>query len=256
MRMTGGAAAADFDNDGWVDLFVTRIDDTDILYRNLGNGTFQDVSISSGFTANKRTNGAAFADIDNDGDQDLYVTAMGESGFYLYVNDGVGGFTEQAAARGASVPQAGGACGQGVAFGDYDGDGFLDIATSVWGQPAANSGSQLLRNLGDANPGHFEDVTVASGINQHPGPVSLRFSPRFADMDNDGRQDLTYAADFLTSQLFWNDGDGTFTDGTTAAGVGTDRNGMGSTIADFDADGLVRGRDIGLDRVGWPITPW
>ena len=90
---TGGAAAADYDNDGWVDLFVTRLDGADVLYRNMGNGTFQNVSAASGFTAGLPTNGPAWGDIDNDGDKDLYVTSCGDTGagatrFYLYVNDG------------------------------------------------------------------------------------------------------------------------------------------------------------------------
>jgi len=236
-RMTGGATASDYDNDGWVDLFVTRIDDTDILYRNLGNGTFQDVSVSAGFTDVLPTNGAIFGDIDNDGDQDLYLTTTNGSRFYLYLNNGVGGFTEQAVPRGAAIPVTPGTKGQGVALGDYDLDGYLDVFTSDWGQTASNSASRLLHNLGSPNPGHFEDVTATSGLDQFPSNFSYRFSPRFADMDNDGLPDLTIASDFGTSQLFWNNGDGTFTDGTQAAGVGTDNNGMGSTIADFDADG-------------------
>src|SRR5690606_35301316 len=76
---SGGAAAGDYDGDGWVDLFVTRVDDTDILYRNLGGEgapTFQDVSDKAGLTINDQTNGAAWGDIDNDGDLDLYVTVL------------------------------------------------------------------------------------------------------------------------------------------------------------------------------------
>ena len=74
--MTGGAAAGDFDNDGWVDIFVTRLDAPDILYRNKGDGTFENVSTAAGFTANLPTNSPAWGDIDNDGDLDLYVTAI------------------------------------------------------------------------------------------------------------------------------------------------------------------------------------
>ena len=75
---TGGAAVGDVDGDGWDDLFITRFDAPDILYRNQGDGTFEDVTVASGLGSSLPTNGAAFADIDNDGDLDLYVTtAMG-----------------------------------------------------------------------------------------------------------------------------------------------------------------------------------
>ena len=237
-NLTGGAAVADVDGDGWVDLFVTRIDAPDILYRNKGDGTFEDISTAAGFTATLSTNGPAFADIDNDGDQDLYVTATNESRFYLYLNDGSGNFSEQAVARNAHVPVTGPAVGQSIGFGDYDRDGYLDAATGSWGTPYATSASRLLHNDGAANPGHFQDVTIGSGVDQFRHHTnSYRFSPRFADMDNDGLQDLVIAADSTTSQLFWNNGDGTFTDGTIAASVGTDNSGMGSAVADIDADG-------------------
>ena len=72
--MTGGAAAADFDGDGLVDLFFTRVDGPDVLYRNTGSG-FEDISAEAGFTQSLPTSGAAAGDIDNDGDLDLYVTA-------------------------------------------------------------------------------------------------------------------------------------------------------------------------------------
>ena len=244
--MTAGAAAGDYDGDGWIDLYVTRLDDTDILYRNLGDGTFADVSAAAGFTQVLDTNGAAFADIDNDGDLDLYVTGSLETRHFLYVNDGSGVFTEEAVARGADVDDAGLNHGQSVAFGDYDGDGWLDFHVCEWAANATQT--RLLRNLGAASPGHFVDVTVAAGVDTTsipglPGSV-FAFTSRFADLDDDGYLDLTIAGDFSTSRLFWNDGDGTFTDGTVAAGVGGDENGMGSAIGDLDGDG----------RLDWFVT--
>jgi hypothetical protein len=235
--MTGGAAAGDVDGDGLIDLFVTRLNATDILYRNKGDGTFEDVSLAAGLTLNRPTNGAAFGDIDNDGDLDLYVTTTAHNRFYLYINNGSGVFTEQAVARGAQMTNNLGAYGQSAAFGDYDRDGYLDLVTGDWGTHAAFGSARLLKNQGAANPGYFTDTSAASGTNVFPTETAFRFSPRFSDLNDDGLPDLTFAADFLTSQLFWNNGDGTFTDGTQAAGVGTDQNGMGSTIADFDGDG-------------------
>jgi hypothetical protein len=241
--MTGGAAAGDFDGDGLVDLFFTRIDAPDVLYHNTGTG-FVDVSATAGFTNTLPTNGVASGDIDNDGDLDLYVTANSHNRFYLYMNDGAGHFTEQAVSRGAEVQAAGSGTwrGMGVAMGDYDRDGYLDILTSDYNRPMSNNGSRLLRNLGATNPGHFEDVTHAAGLDVHRQALNVpntvyRFQPQFTDLDRDGHTDIVFSSDDRTSQLFWNNGNGTFTDGTTAAGVGTDKSGMGNVLGDYDGDG-------------------
>jgi hypothetical protein len=244
--MTGGVAAADFDGDGLVDLFFTRVDAPDVMYRNTGSG-FEDVSAASGFTAVLPTNGVAAGDVDNDGDVDLYVTGSESMRHYLYINDGAGHFMEDAPSRGADVRVFGGTTdrrGQGVALGDYDRDGYLDIMTSDHSRPTATSGSRLLHNLGAANPGHFADVTHAAGLDVYRTPLavtdppnSYRFQPQFTDLDRDGQTDIVFSADSRTSQLFWNNGDGTFTDGTVAAGVGTDKSGMGTALGDYDRDG-------------------
>lgn len=103
--MSGGVAAGDFDNDGWDDLYFTRLDASDVLYRNKGDGTFEDVTTAafgSNHLASSQSNGAAWGDIDNYGDLDMYVTSLFSNNYHLFVNDGNGSFTEQAAARGAS----------------------------------------------------------------------------------------------------------------------------------------------------------
>jgi hypothetical protein len=265
--MTGGAAAGDVDRDGWVDLFVTRLDQPGILFRNLGTGAgghlgFQDVTAQA-FPSPPiiRSNGAAFGDIDNDGDPDLYVTATKDSRYYLYVNDGNGAFTEEALPRGAAVDKPDIHFGNGIAFGDYNADGFLDVYTAEWRhEPCttnptfAPSNTRLLRNRGTQAPGYFEDVTEAAGVAiDHVAELfhgrtyegaAFGFAPRFSDLDGDGRVDLLLTSDFRTSRLFWNNGDGTFTDGTSAAGLGTDQNGMGSTVGDFNGDG----------RLDWFVT--
>ena len=265
-QMTGGACAGDFDGDGWVDLFVTRMDEAPILYRNRGQNTngahlgFEDVSAAA-FGPDVqvgRLNGAAAADVDGDGDLDLYVTGLWTAQFFLYINDGAGHFTEEAAARGAALMATSQFRGFSASFGDYDRDGDLDLFTAEWGHlgaavPGQSSHTRLLRNLGPAQPGYFEDVTDAAGValegSQASGPSGswlgvFAFTPRFADFDDDGWPELAVAGDFNTSRLFWNDGDGTFTDGTLAAGVGTDQNGMGATIADLNGDG----------RLDWFVT--
>ena len=140
--------------------------------------------------------------------------------------------------------------GTSVAVGDYDRDGWPDIYAAEWrldryepleGGPNNN---RLLRNLGPDAPGHFEDVTQSAGVlvssersETHDG--AFVFAPAFVDLDGDGWQDLAFAADFGSSGLFWNQGDGTFVDGTAEAGVGIDEFGMGSAFGDLDRDGSL-----------------
>jgi len=239
-RMTGGAAAGDVDGDGDIDLFVTRLDASDILFINNGDGTFIDGSTGAGFdNFNLQSNAAAFADIDNDGDLDLYVTVVGDAGDvvnnrnYLFINQGKGTFTEEAVIRSADIASSSYHRSFSIAYGDYDRDGWIDIHVTEWG-PANPSHSRLLRNLGPAFPGQFMDVTNAAGVTLEG---VYGFGNTFTDLDEDGWPDLAVSGDFGTSQLLWNNGDGTFTNGTAAAQVGTDENGMGSTFGDYDGDG-------------------
>lgn len=249
-RMTGGAAAGDFDGDGATDLLVTRLDGHDLLFRNRGDGTFEEVSAEAGLERwNLATNGAVWGDVDNDGDLDLFVTTVGDTRHYLFINDG-GVFSEEGLERGVAVDTGDRRIGFSASFGDYDLDGYLDLHVTEW-RPSqlvgeAVAGVRLLRNLGAESPGYFEDVTDAAGV-QMRGVVSqtqaqltegtFAFGSTFVDLDGDGWPELAVASDFGTSRLFWNNGDGTFTDGTLAAAVGTAQNAMGTTFGDFDADG-------------------
>ncbi len=228
--MSGAAAVADVDNDGWSDLFVTRLDAPDILYRNLRDGTFEDISADAGFTETLSTNGAVFADVDNDGDRDLYLASLLENRCYLYINDGNGVFTEEALDRGAAIDTGLAHIQYSASAGDYDNDGWVDLHTNEWATISSPSHSRLLRNTG----GTFEDETIAALVDI----TEVRaFASRFVDFDDDGWADLAVAGDFDTSRLFWNNTDGTFADGTTEAGVATDENGMGSAVGDYDNDG-------------------
>ena len=249
-RMTGGAAAGDFDGDGATDLLVTRLDGHDLLFRNRGDGTFEEVSAEAGLERwNLATNGAVWGDVDNDGDLDLFVTTVGDTRHYLFINAG-GAFTEQGIERGVAVETGDRRIGFSASFGDYDLDGYLDLHVTEW-RPSqlvgeAVAGVRLLRNLGADSPGYFEDTTDAAGVRME-GVVSqtqaqltegtFAFGSTFVDLDGDGWPDLAIASDFGTSRLFWNNGDGTFSDGTLAAQVGTAQNAMGTTFGDFDADG-------------------
>lgn len=248
--MTGGVAVADFDSDGNPDLLVTRIDATPILYRNNGDGTFADVSDETGIAEEPkvmRSNGAAWADLENKGCPDLILTSVHDHRNYLFVNDCKGRFRELGVERGLAYPrETESVYGFGIALGDYDRDGYLDVMLGEWRYdaifPGAPSNTRLLRNLGANRPGYFEDTTEIAGITVATTgdwlPGHFVFSPVFADLDRDGFQDIYLGADFNQGQLFWNNGNGSFVEGTRSARVDSDENGMGVAIADFDRDGM------------------
>lgn len=243
-RMIAGAAVGDVDADGDDDLYVTRLDAPNHLFINEG-GTFVDRAAEVGLAVTLPSSGVVWIDIDRDGDLDLYLTTLGDTRYYLYVNHG-GQFSEDALGRGAAIESMYLHAGMTPAIGDYDLDGYLDLFTGEWRlQTVIWEGpyhARLLRNRGVDAPGSFEDTTDSAGVPMYEvgnmlGP--LVFSPAFVDLDEDGWPDLPVVADFATSRLFWNTGDGTFIDGTAAAKVGAEDNGMGSTFGDFDGDGRL-----------------
>ena len=250
--MTGGAAARDYDGDGWTDLFVTRHDQPPILYRNQGDGTFSDVTLSAGVgLIASESNGAAWGDVNNDGHPDLYVTsAVPTRANHLYMNLGDGTFREEGTIRSVNIPtNSNRRFGTSAAFGDYDRDGWLDIHVNEWGfrdvtPGETNSHARLLRNTGR---GHYEDTTQTAGVSlddhfgiapvTDPGAGVWSFSSRFSDLDRDGHADLVVASDFGNSRVYWNNGDGTFQRAPVGSGFGTDENGMGLTVGDYNGDG-------------------
>jgi len=254
-RSAGGVAAGDFDADGDADLYFTRLRAPGVLYENDGSGHFDDVTADLGLDGGPMNgNGAGWADLENDGFPDLYVTTIADDRFHLFMNDGSGPFTEEAEARGAALVDDEPRAGFTVSFGDIDNDGWVDIHTNEWSAPqrfgaAPSPHARLLRNRGAAEPGVFDDVTDAAGVLLTDTPdnrgdrVAAGVVPRDAfgstlvDLDDDGWQDLLVASDFGTVRMFWNDGDGTFTEGTADTPFASVSNAMGSTFGDVDGDG-------------------
>ena len=230
-----GGAVADFNGDGWQDIFYPAGGDTpDKLFLNNRDGTFTESATAWGIALAHRSTAAATADFDGDGDVDLYVTSLGPAsndqvGFHkLYRNDG-GSFTDVAVAAGVAQTSAGQADGWGAAWGDYDRDGDLDLAVAGW---RASDGNRLFRNDGD---GTFTDVTASAGLGSLTG--TRGFAPRFVDMDGDLDPELIWIGDFATGHYYANDGDGTFTDVTASSNTNQDGTEMGMTVADWDEDG-------------------
>lgn len=240
----GGAAVGDFDDDGWPDIYLSRLAGPGLLFRNLEGAAVEEVGASLGLLDAFDGNGAAWADLDGDDDLDLYVTSFGDPArFWFYRNTlretGEAGFVEEAIARNLALDDGEPHFGFSIAIGDYDRDGWLDLYTTEWrpGNAATEdtAHARLLRNLG---AGLFEDTTLAAGASTlMKNPAGMHgFAPAFVDLDEDGWSDLAVVGDNGTSRLFWNHG-GSFVDGTPDAGVAREHNGMGSTFGDYDGDG-------------------
>lgn len=274
-----GVALVDVDDDGWLDALVlsgTRLRDdtrdlvtwpagevpTARLYRNRGDGTFEDITRGS---ALDRTTGWASSvcagDYDNDGRVDLFVTYFGRN--VLYRNIGGGRFADVTEAMGLGhAPER---WGSGCTFVDYDADGRLDLFVAnyltfdletapapgegphcTWKGVPVNCGPKGLpfaTNLLYRNDGStFVDVSDVSGISRVTGRYSM--SAIAFDLDDDGDVDIYVAADSTAAILYRNNGDGTFTDvalevGAAYNALGAPQAGMGVAAADIDADGRL-----------------
>ena len=240
-----GVSAFDVNDDGLTDLIFARFDAAPLLYVNQGDGSFVDETVARGLSGAHDTAAVAAGDLDNDGDLDLFMAPHQGNRFFLFINDGSGQFTEEAIDRGADVtvelqPHK----GYSVGLVDYNLDGYLDISVSEWGvnvDSESDKHSPLLKNRGEAAPGSFTLATTEAGVEQ-PMPQSNQhtgYSNAWADFDGDGWQDLALVADFSSSQMYWNNGNGTFTQTTKESGVGIDEFGMGVAVADYNADGLL-----------------
>ncbi|HEY2945482.1 MAG TPA: FG-GAP-like repeat-containing protein [Vicinamibacteria bacterium] len=245
-----GVSVGDFDGDGLDDVYVSQPEGLpNRLFRNKGDGTFEDVTEAAGVAVLDRTSESLFADVDNDGDQDLIL--LTQSGPLLFLNDGKGHFTRDPDAFQLKKPLQGSLTSAAMA--DYDRDGFLDLYLCTYGYfigvsedkagpPSpyhdAHNGSPkvLLRNDGH---GRFVDVTEEVGLDQNNDGFS--FAAAWADYDEDGWPDLLVANDFGRKNLYHNDGlvDGKirFRDVAAAAGVEDYGAGMSAAFVDYDNDG-------------------
>ena len=262
LMANSGAAAGDYDNDGDVDLFIVRGDiGPNLLYRNDGALRFTEVAATAGLAwtgpagRNYRHAGPTFADMDGDGDLDLFLGGLGGDPSLIFRNDGDGTFTDVSVRSGVDIMRA--EYSFSAAFGDYDLDGDLDLAVAHWGTDLGRGDpgdtEHLWRNDSDGERIRFTSVSVSAGISpsimtladpEDPfkdvrSPFRQRdwsFTPTFARIDEDLYPDLLFASDFNRSQVFLNNGDGTFRNATDTSVIIDDR-GMGSAVGDFDADG-------------------
>ncbi len=260
-----GAAFIDYDNDGWIDIFVlsgTTLEgdatSTNRLYKNNRDGTFTDVTEKAGLHRTGWVSSVAVGDYNNDGFDDLFVTYFGQN--VLYRNNGDGTFTDVTKESGLLLP--GKHWGSGCTFIDYDRDGKLDLFVANylefdfsaqlvsndfcnWKGVPVMCGPRglppgrafLFHNNGD---GTFTDVSESSGILKATG--SYMMTTVAADFDNDGWPDLYVACDSTPSFLLRNNHNGTFTDvglewGAALNEDGNEQAGMGLGIGDYNLDG-------------------
>jgi enediyne biosynthesis protein E4 len=271
----GGVALLDYDNDGWLDIYLVNGMTYDALrgkapsphaalFHNNHDGTFTNVAEKAGVTNDRWGVGIAVGDFDNDGWPDLYVTNVGKN--RLYHNNHDGTFTDVAERAGVTL----GTWSTGPTFGDYDGDGKLDLfvpgyayydfndppaagskwvvsnfcqyrGVSVFCGPRGLKGEHdhLFHNNGD---GTFTDVSVKAGVADSPGYFGL--TAVFADLNGDGRPELLVADDSTPNYLYRNKGDGTFEDlsfesGYAVNGDGRETASMGIALGDLENKGKL-----------------
>jgi len=278
-----GVAVGDIDNDGWVDIYFCRLDGSNVLYKNLGNWKFRDITQEAGVACpNRFSSGATFADLDGDGDLDLLVTAVGGPNA-CFLNDGTGKFADATAASGLTAKTG----ATSMALADIDGDGDLDlyitnyktIRTKDIYTPEELAADSIVQKIGDTyriapkfqehytleirgtkllwletgepdllylndGAGHFQAVALTDGrfLDDQGKPISelkdWGLMARFQDMDNDGDPDIYVCNDFESPDRIWiNDGAGRFRALSNFAIRHTSNSSMAVDFSDLDRDG-------------------
>ncbi len=273
-----GVGLIDYDNDGWLDIYVVNGSTFDAmdgketpphaaLFHNNHDGTFTDVAAKAGVTNDRWGFGVAIADYDNDGWPDIFVSNWGKN--RLYHNNHDGTFTDVADKAGVALDDPA-AWHSGATWGDYDGDGRLDLFVAGYlhydrrnlPTPAENGGTNafctfrgelvscgprglkgepdhLFHNNGD---GTFTDVSEKAGVADKPGYYGL--GAVFVDINNDGKPDLLVGNDSTPNYLYVNKGDGTFDDVSYESGyalneAGRETASMGIAVGDWQNTGLL-----------------
>ena len=264
--MGSGAAWIDYDQDGYDDLLVIneagpltmtsdQINSSPAqckLYHNNGNGTFTDVSKSSGINFKGCGMGVAVGDVDNDGYPDIFITAYGKNVFYH--NNGNGTFTDESKKSGLGELKG---FWTGASFADYDKDGYLDLYVCGYVKYSQLNKAKVLRRGNDEEPpdinplsfppernllyhnnknGTFTEVASSAGV---ADPAGKSLSATWCDFNNDGWPDLYVANDVSDNVLYLNNGDGTFNEESHLAHVADYRGAMGLAVGDWDNNGTM-----------------
>ena len=270
-----GVALLDYDNDGWLDIYLVNGSTYDALcgkttpphaalFHNNHDGTFTDVTAKAGVANDRWGFGAAIGDFDNDGWPDIFVANFGKNRLFRNNHDGT--FTDVAEKAGVTL----GNWSDGATWGDYDGDGRLDLFVSGYvhydlaHEPTSQNGDvafafcqlhttpvmcgprglkgepdHLFHNNGD---GTFTDVSEKAGVADKDGYYG--FTSVFVDVNNDGKVDLLVANDSMPNYLYINKGDGTFDDQSYVSGFALNKDGreiasMGLAVGDYMNNGLL-----------------
>jgi hypothetical protein len=260
-----GVSTADFDADGWVDIYVTNDSTANNLWINNRDGTFRNTAWIAGAAVGpdgqpKASMGVDAGDFDNDGEEDIFITELTTQGADLYVNDGTGVFTDESARAGLRVPTLP-FTGFGTAWFDFDNDGLLDLATVnglvTHRDEALAAGDwfglrqrrQLLRNVGQ---GRFEDISARAGHAFTMEEVGR--GAAFGDLDNDGDADIVVANDAGPVRVLLNQTGsrqawaGLRLVGSVSGGrMGAERDMLGARVRITRGDGVVLWRRVRAD---------